>query len=212
MIFNDRMEAGELLGEKLLKYRGEKNSVVVALARGGVAVGAITAEILEIPLEAMVVRKLGTPGDEELAMGAVTEDGKVLENSAIVRGYGVTKEEFEAERAKQLRVLKERMEKYQRGRKRLGFKGKSIILVDDGIATGATVKAAIKFLRREKVEKIILAVPVAPADTLDELRGEVDEVVVLFIPEYFGSVGQFYHAFDQVSDAEVVEILGKRLT
>lgn len=211
MIFESRFQGGKLLGEKLIKYRNEKDFVIIALARGGVEVGVAISEELHLPLEILVVRKLGVPMDEELAMGAVTQDGESLVNEEVMRSYQVTDREFEIEKKRQLEILKERTEKYLGDRKNFNLKNKNIILTDDGIATGSTVKVAINYLRKKEVKKIILAVPVAPTDTVQELKRYVDEAVILHVPEQFQSVGQFYEIFNQVSDEEVIEYMKKAL-
>ncbi|MGL4945429.1 MAG: phosphoribosyltransferase [Fusobacteriaceae bacterium] len=209
MRFENRIQAGELLADKLLSFKKSSDIVVVALARGGVEIGFSLSQKLHLPLKVLVVRKLGTPLDEELAMGAVTEDGETVINNQVMRSYGITVKEFEAEKAKELSVLRARMEKYLGGKKDEPLENKTVILTDDGIATGSTVKVAINFLRRQKVKKIILAVPVAPRDTEMEINSLVDKMLILYIPEYFGAVGQFYKNFNQVTDDEVIDYLNR---
>lgn len=207
MKFQNRIEAGELLADELMNYKDASDTVVLALARGGVEVGFSLSKKLFLPLEVLVVRKLGVPGNEELAMGAITENGESVINREIILNYGVTQQELDFEKNKELEVLKTRMTKYISGTRERLFEGKNIILIDDGIATGSTAKVAIAFLRKKKVKKIVLAVPVAPMDTANDLKKYVDTLVVIYTPEYFGSVGQFYKNFNQVTDEEVKKYL-----
>ena len=205
-VFENRYEAGGLLAEKLNKLKGEKNVVVLGIPRGGVITASVIASELILPLDVVIIRKIGAPYQKELAIGAVSEGGvRVLEESLIKR-LEVDEKYIQKAVKENWREIKTRIKKF-RGGKRLNLAGKSVVLVDDGIATGATIEAAIGFLKKEGAKKIILATPVAPRDTLSKLTKLVDEVVVLETPSDFRAVGQFYHDFPQVTDEEVVSLL-----
>lgn len=208
MIFSDRQEAGQRLARQLLRLRADV-PVVLALPRGGVPVAFEVARVLEAPLDVVLVRKIGAPGQPELAVGAVVdgERPEVVLNEDIVRALGVSREYIDREIARQSGENERRRALYCSGRVRVGLAGRVVIVVDDGIATGATVRAALRAIRRAEPRKLILAVPVAPPDTAADLRSEVDELVCLLRPEQFGSIGRFYADFDQVDDAEVVHLL-----
>lgn len=203
-MFEDRKQAGLLLAAKLLWERGN-NFVVLAVPRGGVVVAKEVARVLKAPLGLVVVKKIGLPGQEELAIGAVAPDGFIALDSKTIKDFGVTpyflkkaeKEAFKelARREKTFRV------------KRESLRGKDAILVDDGIATGSTVEVAILYIRSKKPKKIILAVPVAPYEVISRLKRLVEKVVVIETPLSFSSVGQFYEDFPQVTDEEVIKLL-----
>ncbi len=210
MVFRDRRHAGELLARAVLeKFNGNLvNPVVVAIPRGGVVVAEPVAEALGAPIELVIPRKIGAPFNEEFAVGAVTEDGYVLLNPSVpFESLGITKDYIERKAREEIAEIERRRERYLSGFKRIPLKGRDVILVDDGIATGLTVKAAIASLRRQNPNRIILAVPVMPADRVPEFRELVDDLVVLYAPEFFQAVGQFYQDFSQTTDEEVVEIL-----
>jgi len=212
MVFRDRRHAGELLARALIeKFNGNLiNPVVVAIPRGGVVVAEPIAEALRAPIELMIPRKVGAPFNEEFAVGAVTEDGYLLLNPSVpLERLGITKEYLERKAKEELAEIERRRRKYLSGLKRVPLEGRDIILVDDGIATGLTVKAAISSLRRRNPNRIVLAVPVMPADKLSEFSELVDDLVVLYAPEFFQAVGQFYQDFSQTTDEEVIEILRK---
>jgi len=212
MIFRDRKEAGELLAEAILrKYNGTLyDPVVVAIPRGGVIVAKPIAEALNAPLTLVIPRKIGAPFNEEFAVGAVTEDGYVLMNPSITEEIayrmGITKEYIERKALEEMKEIARRKQLYLQGRE-IPITGKDVILVDDGIATGLTVKAAILSLKRQNPRKIILAVPVMPADKVSEFQNLVDDLIVLYTPEFFNAVGQFYYDFSQTTDEEVIEAL-----
>ncbi|WP_457568341.1 phosphoribosyltransferase [Desulfurobacterium sp.] len=211
MVFRDRREAGELLARAIVeKYDGRLvNPVVVAIPRGGVVVAEPIARVLGAPLTLTFPRKIGAPFNEEFAIGAVTETGHVLLNPAITdevaAQFGITKEYIERKALEKIREIEERKRKF--GVSDVELHGRDVVLVDDGIATGLTVKAAISEIRRERPLRIILAVPVMPEDKLEEFSSLVDDLVVLHAPAFFNAVGQFYQSFPQVEDREVVEIL-----
>ncbi|MEO2082964.1 MAG: phosphoribosyltransferase [Desulfurobacteriaceae bacterium] len=215
MVFRDRREAGELLaGAIVRKYDGNlKDPVVVAIPRGGVIVAEPIAEALNAPIELVIPRKIGAPFNEEFAVAAVTEDGTILMNSSIndevAYRLGVTKEYLERKALEEIKEIERRKRKYLGNRERVPLTGRDVILVDDGIATGLTVKAAILSLRKEKPKRIILAVPVMPADRVEEFRQIVDDLIVLHTPHFFQAVGQFYQDFSQTTDEEVIEVISR---
>jgi putative phosphoribosyl transferase len=185
--------------------------VVLALPRGGVPVAAEIAAALAAPLDLVLVRKIGLPWHPELAIGAVVDGAHpiVVRNEAVIRSTDVAEAEFERVCQDELREIERRRTRYLGGRARAPLADRTVIVVDDGIATGATMKAALRAIRRQRPKTLVLAVPVAPPDTVDELRPEVDDLVCLAMPEPFGAIGYFYEDFRQVEDAEVVAILGR---
>ncbi|MBE0428104.1 MAG: dienelactone hydrolase family protein [Nitrospirae bacterium] len=208
-MFTDRRDAGLQLAEKLKHYKSCKGVLVLALPRGGAVTGLEIARTISAPLDVLIVRKIGFPGQPELAIGAVSETGTVVLNQRIISDGGVTKKYIEDEISAQKKEIDRRIRLYRGGR-RVEFEkveGKTIILVDDGIATGATMKAAIATLKEEKIEKLIVAVPVSPLETANELRAMVDEFVCLYTPSDFMAVGNYYRDFTQVTDEEVAKIL-----
>ncbi len=211
-IFADRVEAGCALAERLVKEKYE-NPVVLALPRGGVPVAAEVAKVLEAPLDLVLVRKIGVPYQPELALAAVVDGGhaEVVVNEDVRRFAGVSDQDFEEAKARELAEIERRRELYLQGRERVPIKGATAIVVDDGIATGATVRAALKALRRRDPKKLVLAVAVAPPETINELRPEVDEIICLETPEPFYAISLYFLDFRQVSDEEVVELLAERV-
>ncbi|GAB4355868.1 MAG: phosphoribosyltransferase [Kiloniellaceae bacterium] len=213
VIFRDRREAGKRLAKELEHYRGEK-LLVLALPRGGVPVGAEIARRLAAPLDVVVARKIGAPGQPELAIGAVAQIGEsgtpaTVLNRDILRVLGLADGMVARLRQAQLQEVVQRAARFRAGLPPLAVDGRTVILVDDGIATGATVEAAIAALRPLAPRRIVVAVPVAPRDTLERLRGEADAVVCLSEPHDFLAIGAFYADFDQVEDAEVVRLLAE---
>lgn len=206
-IFRDRSEAAVQLAHSLEDYKNKEGVLVLALPRGGVVTGYEVASYLNCPLDVIIVRKLGFPGQPELAIGAVSETGTVVLNESIISDYGVPEKYIQEETAKQRAVIERRVNLYRRGKGIPELKGKIIILLDDGAATGATMKAAISTLKAEGIKRLIVALPVAPPETAEELRSMADEFVVLETPYDFMAVGAHYQDFRQVSDEEVVEIL-----
>lgn len=207
--FANRAEAGHRLAESLQHYRGRPNAIVVALPRGGVVTGAAVADDLDLPLDVLVVRKLGTPGHEELAMGAIGPGGVRVLNDDVVRSLGITPDRIEAATKREWVELERRERRYRGDLPPLDFAGKIVIVVDDGLATGSTMSAAVSVIRRHDPARLVLAVPVAPPDTLQSFRRGVDEVVYLETPEPFMAVGYWYFDFAQVDDEEVVTLLGR---
>jgi len=213
VIFKDRREAGELLAQEIVRrFNGELvDPVVVAIPRGGVVVAEPIARALKAPIDLVIPRKVGAPFNEEFAVAAVTEDGTLLLNPTIppetAFRLGITEEYLKRKALEEMEEIERRKRKYLGGLGRIPKEGRDVILVDDGIATGLTVKAAIASLRKERPRRIILAVPVMPAERVPEFKELVDELVVLYAPVDFNAVGQFYYDFSQTSDEEVVEIL-----
>ena len=205
-MFQDRIDAGKKLAKKLSEYGG-CDVVVLAIPRGGVIVGFEVAKELNAPLDIVIPRKIGAPNNPELAIGAVTQDGTVMLNSEVVLFLGVQEEYIEDEKRKQIKEIERRMKKYRGDAVYPKLEGKIVILVDDGLATGATTRAAIASIRRQKPSMLILAIPVGPRDTIDDLKKEVDTIVFLSTPEPFYAIGQFYLNFEQTTDDEVVNIL-----
>ena len=208
MLFQDREDAGRQLARALVKYKS-RHPVILALPRGGVPVAAEVAESLEAPLDLILVRKIGTPMQPELAMGAVVdgEQPVIVRNQDVIDQTGVSDETFNAVCKKELAEIDRRREHYLGNRDRADVQGQVAIIVDDGIATGATTLAAIQALRKREPKELILAVPVAPLDTLQRLLTEVDAIVCLDTPRDFGAIGYYYRDFRQVSDDEVIAIL-----
>lgn len=206
--FADRVAAGRALAEVLAR-RGLADPIVLALPRGGVPVGLQIAQALSAPLDLLLVRKIGVPYQPELAVAAVMDgDAPVLVvDEAIRAGTGVTRDYIEQQAQVQRAEIERRRRTYLGGRAPLPVTGKTAIVVDDGIATGTTMRAAVKGLRERKPARIVIAVPVAPPDTVAALRREVDDVVCLAQPEVFGAIGYFYRDFHQLSDQEVIDAL-----
>jgi putative phosphoribosyl transferase len=209
-MFEDRAEAGRRLATALAGYKDER-PVVLALPRGGVAVAAEIAEVLDAPLGLILVRKIGAPTRRELALGAVVDgrDPCVVRNDDVIRALGVNEATFEAICRRELIEIERRRHRYQEGATRIDVAARVVIVVDDGIATGATMRAALRATRMGRPKKLVLAVPVAAPDALDELRSEVDDLVCLISEEPFNAIGLFYVDFHQMNDAEVKEILAR---
>jgi len=207
--FPNRAEAGRRLAEKLIDYRRRAEAVVLGLPRGGVPVAYEVAKLLELPLDVFVVRKLGVPGYEELAMGAIASGNVIVLNDDVMRAVPDSAALLERVVAQEKVELERREALYRQARAALNLHGRAVILVDDGLATGATTRAAAAALRKQGVAKIIVAVPVGAPETCLELAAEVDELICPLMPDYFHGVGQFYEDFSQVSDAEVRETLAR---
>ena len=204
MVFADRIEAGRKLARALASYRGP-DAVVYALPRGGVVVGAEVARVLECPLDLVSVRKIGHPFSPEYAIAAVTEEGNTVTNPVEVES--VDQEWFRQETLAEQHEARRRRSLYLHGRSPIPATDKVAIVVDDGLATGLTMFAAVGELRKARPRKIVVAVPVAPPDTVRKLEKSADEVVALYTPEMFGAIGSFYLRFEQVSDAEVIRLM-----
>ncbi len=207
--FRDRREAGRVLVEQLGEYAERKDAIVLGLPRGGVPVAFEIARELRLPLDVFVVRKLGVPGYEELAMGAIASGGVRVLNEEVVRQLPHPELALDRATTKEMRELERREVEYRDGRPAPILRGKTVILVDDGLATGATMRAAVMALRAYGVARCVIAVPVAAPDTCAELRGEVDEIRCALTPASFRAVGQFYENFSQTTDEEVRELLAR---
>ena len=206
MLFQDRREAGHVLARALESFRNRDDVIVLALPRGGVPVAYEVARELNLPFDIFIVRKLGAPGQEELAMGAIASGGTVVINRSIVDELGITREQIEAIAQREKLEIDRREREYRDGRPPLQIEGRTAILIDDGLATGASMRAAARALR-PRVRHVIVAVPVASEFTCEELRNEVDDVVCAMMPQPFYAVGMFYRNFEQTSDEEVRDLL-----
>ena len=207
--FADRAEAGRLLAHELRHLAGREGVVVLALPRGGVPVGFEVARELEAPLDVFVVRKLGLPEQPELAMGALASGGLRVLNDDVVQAAAVSRETIERVAGREEQELERRERLYRDGRPPLEVAGKTVILVDDGLATGATMLAAVRALRTRDPSEIVVAVPIAPQETCEGLRGEADDVVCARTPEPFVAIGVWYEQFRQVSDEEIRDLLNR---
>ncbi|MEX0617096.1 MAG: phosphoribosyltransferase [Candidatus Woykebacteria bacterium] len=206
MIFKDRFEAGRKISQQL---KNVKRPFILAIPRGGVVLGAAIAKKLKCPLSIIVARKLGAPDNPELAIGAVTADGDLFLDQDLIDRIGVRPEYIMSEQEAQMKEAERREKAYRQGLQRPNLKGKAAILVDDGLATGATMEAAIRSVKREGASKVIIAVPVSPRGTVEHFKGIVDDIIVLSVPSSFLAIGQFYSDFPQVSDEEVISLLKK---
>jgi putative phosphoribosyl transferase len=205
-VFEDRRHAGRALAHVVREQLEWAGAIVLGLPRGGVPVAFEVAQALRLPLDVFVVRKLGVPGQEELAMGAVASGGLLAVQADVVRAFGISRETIDRAAARELQEIARREALYRGGRQPVQAEGRTVILVDDGLATGSTMKAAVRALR-PVARRVLVAVPVAAAATCDELRREVDALVCLERPDPFHAVGQFYRNFDQTSDDEVRSLL-----
>jgi predicted phosphoribosyltransferase len=208
-LFRDRTEAGRALAERLAAYANRPDVIVLALPRGGVPVAYEVARALHAPLDVFLVRKLGVPGQEELAMGAVATGGVRVLNEQVVRALRIPDSVIDAVAAWELEELARRERLYRGDRPPPDVRGKTVILVDDGLATGSTMLAAVKALRQQQPARIVVAVPVAAPDTCELLREEVDDIVCAATPEPFYAVGLWYQDFSQTTDEEVRELLAQ---
>ena len=206
-MFKDRADAGNQLAKKLMKYKGKKDAIILGIPRGGVEIGFQIAKILKLPLDVIVTKKIGCPGNEEYAIGAVGPGKEYILNDWQSSGAGEDYIEEETERLGKL--IEERYRLYKRTKKFPQIKNKTIILVDDGIATGNTAKLSILILKKQKPKKIILAIPVAPKDSIKMMEKYADEVICLSTPTSFFAIGQFYENFAQVSDKQVIKYLSR---
>lgn len=208
MIFEDRRDAGKKLAEKLTGYAGKPDVLLYALPRGGAVLGAEISKALGLPFDVVVTRKIGAPTNSEFAIGALAETGEIIWNEAErdATDKKALDKVVKAEKAEAVR----RVKKYRQGRELPDMSGKTVILIDDGVATGLTIRAGVAVLKNKNAGKVIVAVPHGAKESLDALRKEVDEVVALHEPEWYGAVGQFYKDFPQTSDEEVIDSLKKR--
>jgi putative phosphoribosyl transferase len=207
--FKNRIEAGRLLAEELKSYANRTDVLVLALPRGGLPVAFEVAQALGAPLDLMLVRKLGVPRQEELAMGAIAAGGTKVLNQDLVKSLNISDAALEAVISKEKRELERREHTYRGDRPVPEVGNRCVILIDDGLATGATMKAAVLALRQQQPAQIIIGVPVAPPDTAEELRKEADEIICLATPEPFYAIGTWYVDFSQTSDEEVRTLLAR---
>jgi predicted phosphoribosyltransferase len=207
MLFRDRADAGRQLAEELTAYADRPDVLVLALPRGGVPVAYEVARALHAPLDVFLVRKLGVPGHAELAMGALATGGVRVLNEDVVEGLRIPEEVIDEVAAEEQRELQRREAAYRGDRPPLDVRGRTVILVDDGLATGASMRAAVAALRQQRPAQIVIAVPVAAAETCAELRTEVDDLVCAHTPRPFYAVGLWYEDFSQTTDAEVHDLL-----
>ncbi len=217
MIFENRIEAGKLLSKKLTKYKNKKNTIVIGLPRGGVITANQISKELNLPLDIIVTRKIGALHNPELAIGAVTQDGQIIIDEKIVEmikskeTFNVADKKHINQIAKKEKIEAERRLKLYRGKREpLNLINQTIILTDDGIATGNTIKAAIKYAKKIGVKKIILAIPIAPKEKIRSFKKEVDEIICLEQPLEFYGIGQFYKNFEQITDEQVINLMKEK--
>ena len=204
--FTDRVDAGKRLASALSNFSGKKG-IVLAIPRGGVAVGYEIAKVLNLPLDVIIPRKIGAPDNPELAIGAIAEDGTAILDNNLIKYLGVSREYIKEETERQKQEITRRLKTYRQDTSYPNLKGLDVIVVDDGIATGSTMKAALASVRNRGAASITVAVPVGPPSTIEELEKIADRVVCLYTPEYFQAIGQFYTDFSQTSDEEVIKVL-----
>lgn len=209
MIFQDRSDAGKKLAAALNSYSNDPEAVIISLPRGGVVVGYEVALILNLPMDIVCPRKIGAPFNPELAIGAITETGEGILSEDLVASLGVSEEYILEIIEKESKQALWRLNHYRKDKSPRNLKGKRVIIVDDGLATGSTMRAAIKTVKAEQAKEIIMAVPVAPPDTLLKIEKEVDHAICLSAPVDFYAVGQFFEHFDQTTDDEVISLLAK---
>ena len=205
--FTNRATAGRALAERLGKYQGRTYVIVLGIPRGGVPVAFEVAAALHAPLDVFVVRKLGVPWQKELAFGAIASGGVRILDAEVVEGLGISERDIEVVSGEEKKELERRENTYRGTKPHLNVAGMTVIVVDDGIATGSSMRAAVAALRQLKPAQLVIAVPVAPASTCHRLRAEVDELVCVHMPESFLAIGQFYDDFSQVSDETVADLL-----
>jgi predicted phosphoribosyltransferase len=206
MLFKDRFDAGKRLAKELVRYKNKKEAIILAIPRGGLEIGNVLAKELGIALDIIIVKKIPFPGNEEYAIGAVGINENIV-NEDVVRSENIPKSYVDSQIKELTEAIKERYDKYRGKRPLPGLKGKIVILTDDGIATGYTMLAAVDIIRKQKPAEIILAVPVAPAESLNKFRGKADRIICLETPEMFFAIGQFYENFTQVEDEDAIRLL-----
>lgn len=206
MLLENRAEAGQKLAELLKQFKDAKETIIIALPRGGVVVGFEVAKELNLPLDIVVPRKIGAPGNPEFAIGAITESGEMILNEEV---FGISESYLKSETEKERAEAERRLRLYRGSRLPLDLENKTVILIDDGLATGLTMRAAISSVKKMKAKKIIVAVPIAPPETVELIKKETDEIFYLEAPLLFGAVGAFYKEFGQTTDEEVIDLLKK---
>lgn len=207
--FMNRIDAGKQLAFRLKNYKDKEGIIIIALPKGGVIIGHEIASFLNCPLDVIIIRKLGFPGNPEFAIGAISENMSIFLDENMISSHGISEEYIREEIDRQKVLIERRVNLYRKGKTLTDLRGKIVILVDDGIATGSTMKVAISTLRVEEIKRLIVAVPIAPPETKEELFGLTDELIILETPYNFISVGTYYHDFVQVSDNDVIDILNK---
>lgn len=211
MVFEDRTDAGRKLAEELRPYKRE-NPLILALPRGGVVVAYEVAAALDASLDILVARKLGAPGQPELGIGAIAPDSVIIVDEFLVRYLGISSEELERLAQAETKEMERRLKHYRGDRPYPDLEGRTVILIDDGLATGVTARAAIRAIRKQNPKRLVLAIPVCAPETASKIRPEVDDLVCLQAPLDFRAVGFWYHDFDQTSDDEVIELLRRANT
>jgi putative phosphoribosyl transferase len=206
--FVNRIQAGQMLAQHLEVYSNNKDVLILALPRGGVPVAAEVAKVLNVGMDVCIVRKLGVPGHKELAMGAIASENTIIFNQDIIDSLGIDREQITQVVNQELRELRRRNQVYRDNKPGIDVKNKTVIVIDDGIATGATMRAALTIIQQQQPAKIVVAVPVAQITTCEELRLQVDEVVCLQRPEIMSAIGLWYEDFSQTTDNEVRALLG----
>jgi putative phosphoribosyl transferase len=204
--FTDRVDAGKRLASALSNFSGKKG-IVLAIPRGGVVVGFVIAKALNLPLDVIIPRKIGAPDNPELAIGAVAEDGTAILDASLISYLGVSQAYIKEETERQKQEITRRLKTYRQDTSYPNLKGLDVIVVDDGIATGSTMKAALASVKNRGAASITVAVPVGPPSTIEELEKMSDRVVCLYTPEYFQAIGQFYSDFSQTQDEEVIKLI-----
>jgi len=207
MRFRDRQEAGQLLAQALTFLERRKDVIVLGIPRGGMVVAAEVARVIGAPLDVYITRKIGAPHNPELAIGAIASSGDVVLDEGLIESLGVSPEYVQGETERQRREIERRLKKYRGNRPAQKLSGRNVLLVDDGVATGATTLAAIRALKKQEPAELVLAIPVGPLDAIARLKEGVDRLVCLDTPQPFWAVGAFYEVFDQTSDEEVVRLL-----
>lgn len=205
-MFRDRMDAGKQLA-RLLDDRDVEADIVLAIPRGGLPVGRVVADALGVPLDIIAARKIGAPGNPELAIGAVASDGSVWLNDRLIDQIGVDDSYIDEGIDRERENAQAKVDRYRKGRQEPEIAGKKVLIVDDGVATGATTTACIRQVKNAGADRVILGIPVGPPDSIERLGSEVDEVLCVETPPHFGAVGQFYETFTQVTDEEAIDYL-----
>lgn len=207
VIFKNRSAAGEILAKRLVNFTNAKGIIVLGIPRGGVVVASEIAKRLNLPLDILITRKIGAPDQKELALGAIDPSGEVVWDNNLINDLGLKIHDLREEVKEQEQEIKRREELYRQGKPKLDLSNKTVILVDDGIATGATVQAAVNYIKKLGAKRIILSVPVISSDVLGRLDHNIERKVILQRVDYLGAVGNFYEDFRAISDEEVIELL-----
>ena len=205
--FRDRKDAGIVLARRLMRYARQADAIVLGLPRGGVVTAFEIANALELPLDVLIIRKLGTPGQTELAMGAIARGGTRVLNEDVIRLLGISQQQIDEVAAREEKEAERRELIFRGDHEPLSVSGNTVIVVDDGLATGSTMLAAVRVVKAQKPTRLVVAIPVAPQDTCDRISREVDELVCLSSPVWFNAVGEWYEDFTQTTDQEVVDLL-----